>query len=157
MHLEQALETAGMLRDALAAEVERARAERHLLRRLDAAGLFARAAERNAFLAEVARHETDLATALAAAAKALDLPQVTLERLRLRAPGPGAALAGLLSDVRALAGALQEIDRLNLRLAGRALTCIRGYVDAVQPTPLAYDRRGARHAAPALALVSSKG
>jgi multidrug resistance efflux pump len=157
MDLENALERAAQLRDAIAAEVERARNERRLLRALDAAGLFARAAERGEFLAEVARLERELATSLARAAATLGLAEVTLERLRLRAPRQGEALARVLSEVRALAGALREIDALNLRLAGRALTCVRGYVQALRPTPLAYDRRGARAAQPSLALVSSKG
>ena len=157
MDLEQALATAGQLRDLLGIEVESARAERHLLRSLDAPGLFARAAQRGEFLCEVARLERGIATALARAAHALGLEQVTLERLRLRSPREGQALASVLSDVRALAGALQEIDRLNLQLAGRALACVRGYVDAVQPTPRAYDRRGARPTSPSKALVSSKG
>ncbi|GEJ59177.1 flagellar export chaperone FlgN [Anaeromyxobacter diazotrophicus] len=157
MDLEHALELAGQLRDAIAAEVERARDERRLLRALDAAGLFARAAQRGEFLAEVARLERELATALGRAASALGLAEVTLERLRLRVPREGEALARVLSEVRALAGALREIDALNLQLAGRALSCVRGYVQAVRPAPLAYDRRGLRAAQPALALVSSKG
>lgn len=156
MDLEYALETAGQLRDAIAEEVERARGERHLLRQLDAAGLFARAAERGQFLAEVARHERELGAALGRAAAALGLPEVTLERLRLRAPREGAALAHVLSEVRALAGALREIDALNLQLVGRALSCVRGYAQALDPAPRAYDRRGARAAQPSLALVSSK-
>lgn len=159
MDLEQALGTAGRLRDALAAEVESARRERQLLRTLDAAGLFARAAQRSAFLADVARLERELGQGLAGAASRLGNGAVTLERLRALAPRQGAALAALLSDVRALAGALHEIDQLNLRLAGRALACVRGYVEALHPVPRAYDRRGTRPAAGALALamVSSQG
>jgi len=157
MDLEQAVATAGQLRDLLEGEVEGARAERHLLRSLDASGLFARAAQRGAFLCEVARLERELAVALARAADALGLEQVTLERLRLRSPRLGQALSKILSEVRALAGALQEIDQLNLQLAGRALACVRGYVDAVQPTARAYDRRGTRGTSPSIALVSSKG
>jgi hypothetical protein len=158
MHLGNAVETAGRLRDALAAEVEGARGERQLLRSLDAAGLFARAAARAAFLEAVAALERELAARLSRAAADLGLAQVTLDGLRQRAPGPGAALAATLSDVRALAGALHEIDRLNLQLAGRALGCVRGYVEALRPVPSAYDRRGGRAAAaPALALVSAKG
>ncbi|MFL5261892.1 MAG: flagellar export chaperone FlgN [Anaeromyxobacteraceae bacterium] len=157
MDLENALETAGRLRDALAAEVESARRERQLLRSLDAAALFARASQRGAFLAEVARLERELAARLGAAAKALGLEEVTLDRFRLRVPVTGERLAHTLAEVRALAGALQEVDRLNLDLAGRALACVRGYVEAVRPTPRAYDRRGARAAAPTLAMVSSKG
>ena len=157
MDLENALEKAGSLRDALAAEVENARGERQLLRRLDAGGLFARAAQRAEFVAEVARIERDLALSLSRAAGTLGLTEVTLERLRALAPREGEALSRILSDVRALAGALQEIDKLNLQLAGRALTCVRGYVEALRPRPRAYDRRGTRAEAPVLAMVSSKG
>jgi hypothetical protein len=157
MDLEIALEKAAQLRDALAAEVESARDERQLLRTLDARGLFARAATRNHFLAEVARLERELAAALSRAAAALGLSELTLEALRARAPGPGERLAHTLSEVRALAGALHEIDRLNLQLAGRALACVRGYVEAVQPAPRAYDRRGTRAASASVAMISSKG
>jgi flagellar FlgN protein len=159
MDLEQALGTAGRLRDALAAEVESARRERQLLRTLDAAGLFARAAQRSAFLAEVARLERELGDGLGGAAVQLGGGAVTMERLRVHAPRQGATLAAILSDVRALAGALHEVDQLNLQLAGRALAIVRGYVEAIHPVPRAYDRRGARAAAvaPSLAMVSSKG
>jgi flagellar FlgN protein len=158
MDLEQSLGTAGRLRDALAAEVESARRERQLLRTLDASALFARASERAAFLSEVARLEAELSRALAGAAAELGPGGLTLDRLQAHAPVQGGALAAVLSDVRALAGALREIDRLNLQLAGRALSCVRGYVEAIHPVPRAYDRRGARaSAAPALALVSAKG
>src|SRR5919201_6240986 len=110
MELEIALEIARRLRDALAAEVESARRERQLLRALDTSGLFARAAQRSQFLAEVARLERDLAVSLSRAASALGLEEVTLERIRLRAPEQGQRLSNTLSEVRALAGALQEVD-----------------------------------------------
>jgi hypothetical protein len=158
MDLENALEKAGRLRDVLAAEVENARGERQLLRRLDASGLFARAAQRAEFVAEVARIERDLALSLSRTAGTLGLTEVTLERLRALAPREGEALSRILSDVRALAGALREVDQLNLQLAGRALACVRGYVEALQPTPSAYDRRGARAGATrTLSMVSAKG
>ncbi len=158
MDLENALETAGCLRDALAAEVENARGERQLLRKLDTGGLFARAAQRSTFLAEVARTERALVVSLSRAAGTLGMTEVTLERLRERAPPrQGQALTRVMADIRALAGALQEIDRLNLQLAGRALACVRGYVEALRPKPRAYDRRGTRAEAPVLAMVSSKG
>jgi len=90
--------------------------------------------------------------------RVLGLTEVTLEKLRALAPRQGEALSRILSDVRALAGALQEVDRLNLQLAGRALACVRGYVEALQPTPRAYDRRGARAGATrTLSMVSAKG
>jgi hypothetical protein len=157
MELENALETAGRLRDALSAEVESARRERQLLRALDASGLFARAAQRSQFLADVARLERELGLSLSQAAGALGLGEVTLDALRARAPDAGERLARTLSEVRSLAAALREIDHLNLQLAGRALACVRGFVEAVQPAPRAYDRRGSRAAAPALAMVSTKG
>jgi len=157
MDLENTLETAGRLRDALTAEVEHARGERQLLRKLDTGGLFTRAAQRAAFLAEVAGIEHALVVSLSRAAGTLGMTEVTLERLRELAPRQGHALTQIMADIRALAGALQEIDKLNLQLAGRALTCVRGYVEALQPRPRAYDRRGTRADAPVLAMVSSKG
>src|SRR6266545_6949893 len=104
MDLENALEKAGHLRDALAGEVENARCERRLLRTLDTAGLFERAAQRNAFLAEVARTERELAVSVSRAAGTLGLTEVTLARLRERAPRQGQILTEILADVRALAG-----------------------------------------------------
>jgi hypothetical protein len=159
MSLALAASTAAKLRDALAAEVEGARQERRLLRGLDSAALLARATARAAFLAETERLERDIAGHLARAAPALGLREVTLDAIARAAPAEGGALARTLGEVRALAGALSEIDRLNLALAGRALACVRGYVDAVAPAPRAYDRRGARAAGapPALAVVSSRG
>ncbi len=157
MELQHALSLATRLRDALAAEVESAREERRLLRDLDTGGLFARSAERTHFLAETGRLQRDLALSLGRAAGTLGLSEVTLQRLRERASDGGAVVADVLSEVRALAAALQEIDRLNLQLARRALACVRGYVEALQPRGRAYDRRGGRTSAPALALVSAKG
>ncbi|HTT69691.1 MAG TPA: flagellar export chaperone FlgN [Anaeromyxobacteraceae bacterium] len=158
MNLERSLEMARQLRDELAAEVERARAERQLIRTLDAAALFTRASERGAFVAEVARLERELSLALGRAAGTAGLVAGTLERLEALAPEATQVLKGVLSEVRSLASALQEIDRLNLKLADRALACVRGYVEALRPSVRAYDRRGLRGtSAPALAMVSSKG
>jgi hypothetical protein len=147
------------LREALAAEVERARGERRLLRTLDADRLHARAAERAEFLGVTARLERELAAELAGAAGRLGMREVTLQRIRLADPVHGAAVATAMAEVRALSGALAEIDRLNQDLARRAHACVSGYVDALAPVPSAYDRRGvrSRQGAPALALVSSKG
>jgi regulator of sirC expression with transglutaminase-like and TPR domain len=155
--LEDALSTAADLRRALEAEVERARHEREALRTLDSARLFASATARAAFNAEVARLESALAARLARAAGALGLPEVTLARLALRAPAEAAALAALLADVRSLAAALAELDRLNLALAGRAAACVQGYLNALSPTPAAYDRRGLRSAGASRSAVSTRG
>jgi hypothetical protein len=152
--LEEALATATQLRSALQQEVERAQREREVLRSLDSDRLFAGAAVRASFNAEVARLETALAAALARAAGALGLSEVTLQRLERRAPEQTARLAKVLADVRSLAGALAELDRLNLLLAGRALACVQGYLTALNPAPAAYDRRGGRSVGPVLAPLS---
>lgn len=157
MSLELAIAAAGKLRASLEAEVDAARAERTLLRQMDAPGLFARAAERGRFLAEVARRERELADALAAAASSLGLPEVTTASLEAASPAAGRRLSGALGDIAALAGALREVDALNADLARRALRCVRGYVDALAPAPTAYGRAGARPAAPSLLTVSSRG
>jgi hypothetical protein len=154
--LEEALTTAHRLKEALEAEVERARHEREVLRTLDSDRLFAGASARAAFNAEVAALEQRLASALARAAGALGLSEVTLARLVIRVPEEAEALARVLADVRALAGALAELDRLNLLLAGRALACVQGYLTALAPAPSAYDRRGGRATVRAVAAVSSK-
>jgi hypothetical protein len=151
--LEEALATAHELRRALELEVERARREREVLRTLDSDRLFASASARAGFNAEIARLEAALAAALARGAAALGLSEVTLHRLSLRAPVEAGELSQRLADIRALAGALAELDRLNLLLAGRAMACVQGYLNALNPQPAAYDRRGVR--AGSLAAVSA--
>ncbi len=154
--LEEALATAHELRRALESEVERAQREREVLRTLDSDRLFAGAAARAGFNAEVARLETALAGALSRAAAAMGLSEVTLHRLSGRSPEGAAELARTLADIRSLAGALAELDRLNLMLAGRALACVQGYLTALNPTPAAYDRRGLRAAATPLTSLTSR-
>ncbi len=156
MSLEPALGAALRLRDALASEVEEARSERQFLRRLDSAALFARAAQRARFLAESARLERELAAALARAAGALGLPEVTAARLARAAPAQGRRLSAALGEIRALAAALRELDQLNSTLAQRALACVRSYVEALAPAPRAYERRGARAPIAPLVTVSSR-
>ncbi|HYG66531.1 MAG TPA: flagellar export chaperone FlgN [Anaeromyxobacteraceae bacterium] len=142
--LAEATDTANALRRALEREVERARGDRDRLRSLDAGGLFASAAGRAAFNAEVARLEGALADALARDARSLGIAEVTLARLASRAPAESAALSRALADVRTLTDALREVDRLNAIVAGRALACVRSHLAALVPAPSAYDRRGAR-------------
>ncbi len=72
---------------------------------------------------------------------------MTLAALAAQSPSEAAALSRALADVRALASALAELDRLNLLVAGRAMACVQAYLNALQPVPSAYDRRGARTAA----------
>jgi len=145
--LEEALAITVELRRALEAEVERARAEREALKSLDSDRIFASAAARAAFNAEVAQLESQLAAALRRAAGGIGVAEVTLAALAARSPGETAALTRALADVRALAAALAELDRLNLLIAGRAMACVQAYLNALQPAPSAYDRRGLRTAA----------
>jgi hypothetical protein len=157
MSLDRAVRAARRLRDALAAEVAEARGERLLLKRLDSQALFARATARAHFLAETTRLEREMALGLAQAAGTLELREVTVARLEEASPAEGGQLAAALDEIRALAAALREIDRLNASLAQRALACVRGYVDALAPAPRAYGRAGARAGAPAHLTVSSRG
>jgi hypothetical protein len=142
--LEEPLAITVELRRVLEAEVARARSERETLKSLDSDRIFAGAAARAAFNAEVADLEAGLAAALGRAAGRLGVNEATLARLAEGAPAETAVLSRVLADVRALAGALAELDRLNLLLAGRALACVQSYLTALQPTPTAYDRRGGR-------------
>jgi ABC-type transporter Mla subunit MlaD len=152
-HLENAAAITDQIRDVLEAEVEQARAERALIRTMDTAGLMRRAAARAEFNAAVARRQAQLSEELAAAAKVLGLGEVTLDRLRAAAPLGAQRLADSLAEVRALAAALAELDDLNRLLGQRALSYVRSYLGALNPTPSAYDRRGAA-ASPAAALGS---
>ena len=145
--LEQSLAITVELRRVLQAEVERARAEREVLKSLDSDRIFAGAAARAAFNAEVAELESRLAVSLARAAGQVGATEVTLARLAQCAPAETASLSRALADVRALAAALAELDRLNLLIAGRAMACVQAYLTALQPAPTAYDRRGARPSA----------
>jgi hypothetical protein len=155
--LADAVAAARELRDALAAEVEQAREERNLLKRMDARRLFERASRRVTFNAEVMGLEQRLAAALSQAGRQLGLGEVTLAALERRLPAEAGLLSRVFGEIRALGSALRELDQLNLFLVGRALSCVRGYVNALSPTPSAYDRRGARATLTTVAVVSSKG
>lgn len=156
MVLGDAVSSAERLREALAQEVDAARGERHLLRTLDSAALLRRAAARAEFQARVARLEEALHGALAAAAERLDLRHVTIASLSEREPVTASALSRIFGEVRALAAALSELDRLNHFLATRALRMVRSYVEALSPEPRAYDRRGLRSVATVAHAVSSR-
>jgi len=58
-------------------------------------------------------------------------------------PEASQRLDACMAEVRSLASALREIDAVNLKLGGRALGRVRGYLAAVAPRTVAYDRRGA--------------
>ena len=156
MVLDEAVRAATELRAPLAAEVEEARGERTLFRTLDAQALLGRATARAAFNARLARLEGALRDALATAGTALGLPEVTTEALASREPRGALALSRTFAEIRSLAAAMGELDRLNQFLAQRALRVVRGYVDAIAPAPAAYDRRGLRAAASQRAVLSSR-
>jgi hypothetical protein len=141
--LRKAIEVTERMREALAAEVTRAREQRVLIRRLDSDGLATCARLRAEFNLLLASLETELGQHLGAAAQILAMREVTLDRLRARVPAEGTRLAEVLAQVRGLAGALQELDGLNRLLSERALGFVRGYVKALTAQPAAYDRRGA--------------
>jgi len=156
MVLGEAVQAAQELRDTLAAEVEEARGERNLFRTLDSPALLARATARSQFNTRVARLEEKLAAALAKAGEALGLAEVTTAALASREPQGASALSRIFGEIRSLAGAMAELDRMNQFLATRALRVVRGYVQAIAPAPAAYDRRGIRAAAAHRAIVSSR-
>ncbi|HXU83286.1 MAG TPA: flagellar export chaperone FlgN [Polyangia bacterium] len=140
--LNRAIEITERMRDALAAEVARAREQRLLIRKLDSAKLFERAQLRAQFNATLAQLEAELAAELAEVGQRLGLREVSIDVLRTRNPGEARKLAESFAQVRALAAALSELDALNRQLAARALSCVRGYVNALTGPANAYDRRG---------------
>jgi hypothetical protein len=154
--LAEAVNSAELLREALAREVDAARGERQLLRSLDSHALLRRAASRADFQARVARLEEQLHGALASAAQRLGLPVVTLATLAEQEPEASATLSRVFGEVRALAAALAELDRLNQFLAARALRMVSSYVEAISPAPSAYDRRGLRAVSSTGAVVSNR-
>ncbi|HEY2904190.1 MAG TPA: flagellar export chaperone FlgN [Polyangia bacterium] len=140
--LEQALTVVDSIRKALEAEVGRARQERALIRTMDVDGLVHRAALRATFNDQVRRLQSDLAAALGAAAAVLGLKEVTAAALRALQPEQATRLEEGLGAIRALAAALAELDDLNRILGQRALSYVRAYLGAMNPTPTAYTRRG---------------
>ena len=141
--LDHAAQILDHLRAMLEAELVQARGQRLLIRALDTQGLFERARQRSVFNAQLAQLERALGEALEAAGHALGLSQVTLVDLRKAVPEASQRLDACIADVRALASALREIDAVNLKLGGRALSRVRGYLAAPAPRTVAYDRRGA--------------
>jgi len=138
MTLPAAIAVADELREELLAEIERAKAERGLLRTFDAQLIHARLQEREEFLARTQE----------------------LER-RLRAATDGMAvvsleLAARMGEIRSLAGTLNELTSLNHQLARRAADCARAYVQALSPKAAAYDRRGYSRAMAAGAGLSRR-
>src|SRR4051812_44553036 len=130
------------MREALAAEVGRAREQRLLIRKLESDKLFERAQLRAAFNVALVQLENELGEVLGTAAGRLGLSEVNADASLPHSPREARKLAENFAEVRALAAALQELDALNRQLAARALSCVRGYVNALVGPANAYDRRG---------------
>jgi hypothetical protein len=141
-HLENAIAITHQIRDALRAEVERARAERALIRAMDVDGLLRRATARAEWNAMVNQRQSQLSSELAQAAHVHGLTEVTIDRLHTVAPAVTDRLSQAFAEVRSLAAALAELDDLNRMLGQRALSFVRAYLGALSPRPAAYDRRG---------------
>lgn len=140
--IDRAIAITEKMRAALTTEVDGAREQRLLIRKMDADGLFARAQKRAAFNVLLAQLEMELAEHLGRAGRSLGLAEVTMDALRALRPSATKRLAERFGQVRALAGALHELDTLNRALAERALSVVRGYVTAMTGVPTAYDRHG---------------
>ena len=139
-HTAQILEH---LQTTLQAELAQARGQRLLIRNLDTQGLFERARQRSAFNVQLAQLEHALGEALESAGRTLGLAHVTLVSLRQAAPQASQRLDACMAEVRSLASALRETDTLNRKLGERALGRVRGYLAALAPGSVGYDRRGA--------------
>jgi hypothetical protein len=140
--LEYALDVATRMRQALQAELEEAREQRVLVRKLDVQGLFERARQRGEFNVKLSQMQDELGAALVATAGVLGVERVSLDVLHTSGIHAASKVAQALSELRASAQALQEIDTLNQVLARRALACVRGYLSALSPRADVYDRYG---------------
>jgi hypothetical protein len=140
--LEHALDVATRMRDALQAELEQARHQRILIRQIDVQGLFERARLRGEFNVKFAQLQEALSSALEASAAAIGVERVTTDILHTSGLAAANRLGDGLSELRASAQALQEIDGMNQVLAKRALACVRGYLSALSPRASVYDRHG---------------
>jgi hypothetical protein len=140
--LEYALDVATRMREALQAELGKAREQRVLVRKLDVQGLFERARQRGELNVKLAQMQDALSVALGEAARVLGVERVTIDALQSSGIGQARRVAQALSELRASAQALQEIDLFNQVLAKRALACVRGFVSALTPRAGVYDRYG---------------
>jgi hypothetical protein len=83
-----------------------------------------------------------LGGALTDSAAELGVERVTTDLLHTSGLAAANRLGDGLSELRASAQALQEIDGMNQVLAKRALACVRGYLSALSPHASVYDRHG---------------
>ncbi|HVE86671.1 MAG TPA: flagellar export chaperone FlgN [Myxococcales bacterium] len=144
MKLEDALAQARTIKVLLEAELERTEAERAALRSVDAQTILGHATTRELFSS---RARAEVADFQAKAAAALGLPAGrALTRDAVRAVAMKEPLArplhAAMMELASLARALDQRYRRNQTLAERALACVRGYLSALAPRPVAYTRRG---------------
>jgi hypothetical protein len=151
--LEQTLDVATWMRDAIQAELEAAREQRVLVRNLDVQGLFERARQRGEFNVKLAQMQDALGAALSAVAADFGMAKVSMDILYASGIKLAGRVAQALSELRASAQALQEIDSLNQVLSRRALACVRGYLAALSPRADVYDRYGVIHSGGAASLA----
>jgi hypothetical protein len=121
-----ALDNAKQLRDALTQELDRSRQARAALVSLDSDELLEGAQRREGFN----QHAERLSAQLQASLTGPREPEVS----------------EVLAEIRAMSGALKELDELNRFLAERALACVRAWGTQLKPGGQAYDRRGVRYA-----------
>jgi len=152
-HLERALDLATKMREHVQAELEPARDQRVLVRKLDVQGLFERARARGEFNVVLAQLQGELNDSLAKVGAVMGEGEISLAVLRASIDPVAHELARALSELRASAQALQEIDSLNQVLARRALACVRGYISALSPRGDAYDRYGGVRAGAAQSIT----
>lgn len=152
--LSPAVTAATSLARALRSEVERVRKGRHLLSGLKASEVLSFATGRAEFLETAAALQERIHAGVAAAAGASGLSAPDGAALERAFPDDGHALNEQLSEIRALAGALRELDELNQRIATRTLSVLR-FVD--RPRGAGYDRSGVEPAPGTPARVSARG
>jgi hypothetical protein len=154
--LHRAIAITTEMHEALDAELAQSREHPAAIRTLDSDRLLARGHARVAFTNRLEQLQSALAEALAAAAKALGLDEVTIDGLRRFAPAETERLAAGFTRLRAQASSLKQLDALNQLLASRGLACVRGYVRALIGPPAAYDRRGLTTTRSTLSTSSKK-
>src|SRR6185436_17878134 len=97
--LKRAIEVTERMREALAAEVARAREQRLLIRKLDSEKLFQRAQARAQFNATLADLEAQLAHELTTVGQSLGMREVSIDALRARIPAEARKLADSFAQV----------------------------------------------------------
>lgn len=144
MKLADALAHARSIKALLEEELRRGEEERAALCAVDVTNILAHAGTREQFSAR-ARTAVAAFQRKAAAALGLDGPgELTRTAVQAIAEKEPAArpLHAVMMELSSLAAALDQRYRQNRAVAERALACVRGYLAALAPRPVAYTRRG---------------